>query len=1648
MNKNVLLLLLLLFIKAGSYAQISGIPTCWECVGCNENSKLTYDQNTHNEIAIGNDGTVFVAYTDSENKPHVKKYNGVGWDIVGGIISGFAERVSLALDPSGKPYIFYQEWGTRMGVVKRFTGSHWELVGPYRFTSPMSLTYPSIDISSTGEVFITYESYADPEANSIYVKKFDGANWVDVGEEFTTNNARPSVKIDGADNVYLVSISSGIKVEKLINNSWTSVGATGASMQTAYPSPDVAPDLSFDNNDVPYIGYSDGANQYKATVKKFDGANWVVEGTAGFSPDYSAHVKVAFDSNNSPYVTFMDSYAPSYEGDRSSGGITVMKLNGGSWELVGNRFIVSQMSIFTGIVIDKSINKPYVVFLYRPLSNDSFDRTKVYSFNGTAWQWLEGESSGGHTGVQGITTDNAGVPYISRQSEVLMYDGSQWQSIPANNGISTNIIFDNANNLYRYYHANGTSYPNYTVILDKYTGSGWIETGRLTSLKSYSIELDPAGVPYLLHTDASNKMTLSKSDGSGGWSTEKTFSGLLGGTFRFDNESNITIACLKSSNNRLKLYKIYAADGHIDSIENASVNAVSSYTMAVDKVSGTAYIGTITSPNGVSHFSAIRYNGTAKQDLPILSSGGDNGYSNPHFSIDKNGILYLFAKYPGNETGNSVAVFRLLSSWHSLGSYVSIPPASSSGMAISQVSETIYILLQSESNYFVKKLALAPPPAILDQPIDTTICSGVGHQLQLKCSSLDDVDYLWQVDKRDGFGFITMGDPESPYSGTRDTVLRYLQPPASLNNYRYRCVLLSGNCQSAAVTDYATITVNETPTSITILGSKSFTCIGDPIKFYISNANGTNVTFQWRVKKGVSPVENLSNDATYAGVNTDTLTILNPVSSMHGYEYTCQLSNMCKTIVTNSPKTLYLYAPDVTTEPVDKYVCGTSATSFTLTATGSGLSYRWQLDQGSGFNNLSNGAPYSGTTTATLSLSSVSAGMNNYKYRCIVTNSTCPADTSVTATLHTNPGLSITSQPTNTFVCAGATASLSVGTSEGGSTTYSWRENSGSGFVSLSNGSLYSGQGTSTLTITNPSAALNGRQYQCIIIRCGSIVVTSATAVLTVGSSTPAFLVQPVSKTACEGLATNFSVTANGGVNYKWQLNTGSGFADLNEGGMYSGTTTATLSLSNPNSSMSGYLYRCEISNSCSIPITSNNATLSVIPNTAPVITSEPSFNAFCAYGTAIINVEASGTGLTYTWQVNTGSGFTTITSGDFNYGDINTAGLSVYNVMPSYSGYQYRCIVGNACGLTVTSSVAVMAVAESFISFHTSPANVTSCPGATATFSVGANGGALIYQWQVDAGSGFTNLSEAAPYSGTSSSQLTITNVTEALTGYKYRCVADNSCASPVNSSFGTFTVTSGSVSITSHPVNKAVCAFLSSNFSVAISGTASSYQWQVNDGSGFTNLSNSSTYAGTSSSTLVIINTNPAFNGYEYRCIIDPSCGGITSNAASLTVHSVPTVTANVSPSNLICTGTEITLTGNGASSYTWNHGVTDGVPFTPVSTQTYTVTGTNANNCTDTDNIQVTVGGCTEIDVWEQVQTITVTPNPSSGNFNISFPEDISGMQLEIYDSKGVHVCTKTILSGSETIDLNGYPGGIYQVWITQNERVIYNERIVKQ
>src|SRR5690606_21585101 len=98
------------------------------------------------------------------------------------------------------------------------------------------------------------------------------------------------------------------------------------------------------------------------------------------------------------------------------------------------------------------------------------------------------------------------------------------------------------------------------------------------------------------------------------------------------------------------------------------------------------------------------------------------------------------------------------------------------------------------------------------------------------------------------------------------------------------------------------------------------------------------------------------------------------------------------------------------------------------------------------------------------------------------------------------------------------------------------------------------------------------------------------------------------------------------------------------------------------------------------------------------------------------------------------------------------------------------------------------------------------------------------------------------------------------------------------------------------------------------------------------------------------------------SYSVVGASAFGCPSSNTAisSVVVNTLPVVSIST-PSAATCNGGSITLTANGADTYTWSGGISNGVAFIPAASAGYSVNGTNTlTGCTGTNNaaIQVSV------------------------------------------------------------------------------------------
>ncbi len=316
--------------------------------------------------------------------------------------------------------------------------------------------------------------------------------------------------------------------------------------------------------------------------------------------------------------------------------------------------------------------------------------------------------------------------------------------------------------------------------------------------------------------------------------------------------------------------------------------------------------------------------------------------------------------------------------------------------------------------------------------------------------------------------------------------------------------------------------------------------------------------------------------------------------------------------------------------------------------------------------------------------------------------------------------------------------------------------------------------GNSTVVTLNNTNTLVAGTYVVTIsgIATGAATQTrNITFTITGGTSGPAITGQPNSQTICAGANTTFTIVAPTALTYQWQVSTDGGatFNNIATGGVYNGTASATLTITNAINTLNNYRYRCNASTNCGLS-TSNAATL--IITAAPVINNQPQSVTVCSGGNTTFCVTTTGSNLNYQWEVaNTCTGAFTNVLG---------ATSACYTVTNATVNSTYRCKVTNTCGVTVTSSCADLTVG-SLVTITSQPVNKEICAGSSTTFGVtGTSPQGVIYQWQTstDGGVNWSN------FPGLTTASISVPNANVSLNNLRLRCqLSTPTCSTPVSS-------------------------------------------------------------------------------------------------------------------------------------------------------------------------------------------------------------------------------------------------------------------------
>ncbi len=570
--------------------------------------------------------------------------------------------------------------------------------------------------------------------------------------------------------------------------------------------------------------------------------------------------------------------------------------------------------------------------------------------------------------------------------------------------------------------------------------------------------------------------------------------------------------------------------------------------------------------------------------------------------------------------------------------------------------------------------------------------------------------------------------------------------------------------------------------------------------------------------------------------------------------------------------------PSITTQPSNKTICNLGTATFTASANNA-TGFQWQVNEGSGFNNISNGGVYSGATTTTLTITGASSLMNGYQYRMIATGSCSPTASSNSATLTVTKINTLVSS--TSVSCFGGSNGTATVVATGGNTpySYSWAPYGGTaatatglaaGTYSVTVTDAGGCTATATATVSQPSSAISG--------------TTVITNIACSGNSTGAINLTPAGGTA------------------PYTFNWGGGITTEDRTGLAAGTYTVIIT----------------DANGCTATVNATVTQPTTVVSGTTVVT-----NISCNGGSnGAINLTPAGGTAPYTF--NWGGGITTE----------DRTGLAAGT---------YTVIITDANGCTATLNATVGQPA-------------TAVSGTTVIFNTSCFGGS----------NGAINLTPAggtAPYTFNWGGGITTEDRTGLPAGTYTVIITDaNGCTATVNATVGQ---PASAVSGTTVIFNTS--CFGGSNGAINLTPAGGTAPYTFNWAGGITTEDRTGLAAGT------------------YTVIITDA-KGCTATVNATVTQPATAVSGTTVVTNISCNGGSngaINLTpAGGTAPYTfnWAGGITT-EDRTGLAVGTYTVIITDANGCTATVNATVTQPAIVNAPTGNAVQSFTAGSNLGS-------------------------------------------------------------------
>ncbi len=815
---------------------------------------------------------------------------------------------------------------------------------------------------------------------------------------------------------------------------------------------------------------------------------------------------------------------------------------------------------------------------------------------------------------------------------------------------------------------------------------------------------------------------------------------------------------------------------------------------------------------------------------------------------------------------------------------------------------------------------------------------------------------------------------------------------------------VSGNVKAATYTN-GTVTINQIPAVNSHPVDKTI-LLGQNTSFSVGAA-GSGLTYIWQLStNGGGSWADMTNNSTYTGVATATLSITNAQLALSGYKFKCKITGTCTPVVYSNEATLTVINPITTTLPTASFCPGNIVVPITVTN-------------------------FTGVAALSLTFSYNSATLNYTGYQSL------------------NPAF------TNNFIVNAIGSKIFL----------TW---SSATPISFANGTLIellftASSGTSNLTWdVNTDGSCEYSNLSGSIIT--PVFVNGSENIYTI----PSVTAHPVNKIIAKGQNTSFSISSSGtGLSHIWQVSTNNGvsYTDLTNTSIYSNVTGTTLYITNAQLTMNNYKYRCKVSGTCLPVVYSNPAVLTVLPNiitTCGSLTACPGQIIIPVNVTDFIGVASFSHVINYNPAVLTYTGFqnlnTALSSGNFianasngkvflSWSNITEASIAngglllelKFTAVPGSSSLNYDTqTYGNCEYVDLTGQVIFSTWNNGSVTINspplvlTDPINKSIYATGSTSFSITASGTSLGYQWQMSSNNGISWANASGPYTGINTSTLTVNPVATGLNNYLYRCIVSGTCTPYDTSAYAKLTVTQVPITTTTVSISNSCSGNLNIPINVincnnvgGISLTMTydttllsfegyqSINAALNSGIMVVNRSGNKVYFTWASTTPANIGSATLFQ-YRFRAntAVSTSLLWDTQTAGSCEYtdadgNIIPAfftnATISVASNTLIVNaGNDTTIAPGGSAllngtvsggtapvTYSWspatglsNANILNPVA-TPASTITYTLTANSNNGCSGSDLMTVYI-----VSTPGAAGTITGSTNVCQGQNNVSY------------------------------------------------------------